>query len=126
MAFHAHSDGKMHDVDVFFEATGQLAVDKDTQNVSWARVNLNDDGMTVGSGEMTHDSSRKSGEMRRGSGGLDQSMKIYHVDGVPLAESGDSANKNGGRRQPTEHLDWGAIHLVPLGGAAAKGWMGSR
>jgi hypothetical protein len=111
MAFHAHSDGKMHDVDVFFEATGQLAVDKDTQNVSWARVNLNDDGVTVGSGEMTHDSSRKSGEMRRGSGGLDQSMKIYHVDGVPL--------------QPTEHLDWGAIHLVPLG-AAAKGWMGSR
>jgi hypothetical protein len=35
----SHSDGKTHDVDVFFEATGQLAVDVDTQNVP-APVNI--------------------------------------------------------------------------------------
>jgi hypothetical protein len=97
-----------------------------SEQVSWARVNLSatdertvdsSGGVTRGSGRnsggMTRGSGRNSGGVTRGSGsgGLTQSMKIYHVDG---------------RFSSTEHLDWGAIHLVPLGGAAAKGWMGSR
>ena len=95
----ASTDGQSHEVDVFFEATGQLAVDDDSQNVSWARVNLINDTSSV------------------------QSMKIFHSAGVPLTESGDAADVNEGHRQPTEHLDWGAVHLVPV--AASSSWMGS-
>ena len=91
-----------------------------SEQVSWARVNLSatDERTVDSSGGVTRGSGRNSGGVTRGSGsgGLTQSMKIYHV---------------GGRFSSTEHLDWGAIHLVPLGGAAvggaaAKGWMGSR
>jgi len=86
-----------------------------SEQVSWARVNLSatDERTVDSSGGVTRGSGRNSGGVTRGSGsgGLTQSMKIYHVDG---------------RFSSTEHLDWGAIHLVPLGGAAAKGWMGSR
>ena len=84
-----------------------------SEQVSWARVNLSatDERTVDSSGGVTRGSGRNSGGVTHGSGGLTQSMKIYHVDG---------------RFSSTEHLDWGAIHLVPLGGAAAKGWMGSR
>ena len=95
----AATDGKTHDVEVFFEATGQLAVDNDRQNVSWARVNLTKSAITS------------------------QTMKIFHADAVPLAETGAAPNANGGSRQPTEHLDWGAIHLTALN--PAHSWMGS-
>ena len=90
------TDGQPHEVDVFFEATGQLAVDNDSQNVSWARVSL---------------------------ASAVRSMKIFQPNGVPLAESGDAPGASEGRRQPTEHLDWGAVHLVPV--APSGSWMGS-
>ena len=91
-------DGKEHNVEVFFEATGQLAVDNDAQNVSWSR--------------------RDRDESESG-----HSMKIFHANGVPLTETGPPPQVNGGRRQPTQHLDWGAIHLTALN--ASNSWMGS-
>jgi hypothetical protein len=85
-------DGAVHDVGVFFEATGQLAVDSDRQNVSWGRFGPS-------------------------------WMKIFHTDGVPLSETGAAPGADAGKRQPPEHLDWGAVHLSAL--APTHTWMGS-
>ena len=76
--------GKPHDVQVFFEITGQVVVDNDTSEVAWGRVEF------PGA----------------------ESMRIFNPTGVPLREYSpfDPFTEKGG--QPTEHLDWGAAYLT--------------
>eukprot|EP00039_Didymoeca_costata_P022326 m.346519 g.346519 ORF g.346519 m.346519 type:complete len:773 (+) comp29453_c0_seq1:52-2370(+) len=91
-------DLQSHYVSVFFELTGQLVVDNDQNNVSWAEDDIQFPSPTV------------------------KSMHIYNPDGKPLREYSpfNPANYKGG--QPTNHLDWGAAHLTVLNGTM---WGGS-
>ena len=100
----AATDGRTHDIEAFFELTGQLSVEVDTQKVSWAR------------------DTQLLGTMPQGAA----SMQIYNPAAVPLSETGSTAAY--ARRQPTEHLDWGRHHLTALptgAGAEPTSWMGS-
>lgn len=102
----ASADGKDHDVSAFFEMTGQLSVDNDRQNVSWARDG--DDKMPL--------------DLPAGAA----SMRIWQPEAIALDEPGFS-KYHPTSAQPIEHLGWGVSHLtaLPSTGGTVSSWMGS-
>ena len=104
----AFTDGLPHTVQVFIELTGQVAVDTDSTNVSWAR---DEPQVWDAASPGTH------------------GMRIYNPEGVGLRmyHPYNPATATGG--QPVEHLDWGAAHLTLLPPVEAQdppaSWMGS-
>ena len=97
------TDGTVRDVELFFETPGQMATDKDSQTVAWAR----DEWSAPASPHIS---------MNIGVAAQDPfALTDYWVD----------------PRQPAEHIDWGQAHLtLPHAAPAsasynASSWMGS-
>ena len=101
------TDKRAHQVAIFFELTGQIAVDQDSSNVSWARDS-------------------PSPAMPPGAVG----MRIFRSEQSPLhhaATCDGIAWCQDPKDWPTQHIDWGAAHLtlLPSSGGSLSSWMGS-
>jgi hypothetical protein len=86
------TDGRSRDVELFFETPGQMATDKDSQPVAWARDEWS--------------APPASGGGRAASPHL--SMNIGVAAQRPLALTDFWIDP----RQPAEHIDWGQAHLT--------------